>query len=61
MNQLIAKARTATTDQLFEMAMMLNNATSREQMMARAAVTVALEERITADEFDTFFGALDAA
>lgn len=61
MNALIAKARTASTEQLFEMAMLLNSAVKVEEVMARAAVTVALEERITADEFDAFFEELDAA
>lgn len=60
MNALITKARTATTEQLFDMAIMLNAAVKVEEVMARAAVTVALEERITADEFDAFFDGLDA-
>lgn len=61
MNKLIAKARTATTDQLFEMAIFLNDAVAKEGIMARAAVTAALEERISPEEFDTFFAELDAA
>jgi hypothetical protein len=61
MNALIAKAKTATTEQLFEMAMLLHGAQTREEMMARSAVTVALESRITGDEFDAFFAELDAS
>jgi hypothetical protein len=60
MNALIAKAQTASTEQLLEMAMILNDATTREAIMARAAVSVALEGRMSAEEFDAFFDALDA-
>jgi hypothetical protein len=60
MNALIAKAKTATTNQLLEMAMLLNSAETREAVMARAAVTVALEDRLTGAEFDAFFAGLDA-
>lgn len=60
MNAMIAKAKTATTDQLFEMAMLLNSAETREAAMARTAVTVALEDRLTSVEFDAFFAGLDA-
>lgn len=60
MNALIAKARTASTEQLFEMAMLLNHSEKKEEIMVRAAVTVALEERISPEEFDSFFAALDA-
>ena len=61
MNALIAKTRQANTEQLLEMAMLLNSVTAKEEMMVRAAVTVALEERLSADEFDAFFAELDAA
>jgi hypothetical protein len=61
MTKLIAKTRTATTEQLLEMAGLLNDATTREASMVRAAVTVVLEERLTAAEFDLFFAELDAA
>jgi hypothetical protein len=60
MNALIAKAQTASTEQLLEMAMILNDATTREAIMARAAVSVALEGRMSAEEFDAFFDALAA-
>ncbi|MBY3055053.1 hypothetical protein HF263_03035 [Rhizobium leguminosarum] len=60
MHALIAKARTASDEQLMEMAMILNGATDKAEMTARAAVTVVLEERLSADEFDAFFAALDA-
>jgi hypothetical protein len=48
MTKLIAKTRTATTEQLLEMAGLLNDATTREASMVRA-------------EFDLFFAELDAA
>lgn len=60
MTALIAKAQTASTEQLLEMAMVLNGATTREGMMARMAVAVALESRMSPDEFAAFFDALDA-
>jgi hypothetical protein len=60
MTAIIAKAQTASTEQLLEMAMILNDATTREAIMARAAVSVALESRMSPDEFDAFFDALDA-
>lgn len=59
MNALIAKAREASTDQLLEMATLLNDATAVEGVMARAAVSAVLEERLGADAFDAFFEALD--
>ena len=54
MTNLIAKANTATTEQLLEMAMLLNDATDKIGSMSRMAVMVVLETRITADEFEAF-------
>jgi len=60
MTNLIAKAQTATTEQLLEMAMLLNNASDKIGAMSRMAVMTALEGRLSADEFDAFCEGLDA-
>jgi hypothetical protein len=60
MNALISKTREATTDQLLEMAMLLTDAAAKEGVMARMAVMVALEERMSGEEFVAFCDGLEA-
>ncbi|WP_454686869.1 hypothetical protein [Agrobacterium leguminum] len=60
MAALIEKARTATTDQLLEMAMLLNDASDKIGAASRMAVMVVLEERIGAYAFATFCDGLEA-
>lgn len=61
MNALINKTREASTEQLFEMAILLNNAIEISAIKVRTSVSVVLEERLSAEEFDLFFAGLDAA
>lgn len=61
MEALIAKARTATTEQLMEMSMVLDGASTKEASMSRMAVMVALEERIGSEVFNAFCDELEAA
>jgi hypothetical protein len=60
MNALIAKARTATTEQLMEMSMVLDGASTKEAAMSRMAVMVALEERVGSEVFNSFCDELEA-
>lgn len=60
MTALIAKARTASTEQLIEMAMLLTDATDKIGIMSRTAVMVALEERLGSEAFETFASELEA-
>jgi hypothetical protein len=60
MTALIEKARTASTEQLLEMAMLLNDASDKIGMMSRTAVMVALEERLGSEAFEVFASGLEA-
>lgn len=60
MTALIEKARTASTEQLMEMAVLLSEASDKIGMMSRTAVMVALEERIGSDAFEAFASGLEA-
>jgi hypothetical protein len=60
MTALIEKARTASTEQLMEMAMLLNDAIDKIGSMSRMAVMVALEERIGSENFEVFASGLEA-
>lgn len=54
MTALINKSREAATDQLLEMAMLLNDSTAKEEVMVRTAVMVVLEERLGSEGFSAF-------
>lgn len=60
MTQLIEKARTASTEQLMEMAMLLSDASDKIGSMSRMAVMVVLEERIGSESFEVFASGLEA-
>ena len=60
MTNLIAKAQTATTDQLLEMAMLLKDASDKIGAMSRMAVMVVLEQRIGSEAFEVFASELEA-
>jgi len=60
MDALIAKAASAATEQLMEMAILLNDVTAKEGVMSRMAVMVALEKRLGSEAFELFCNEMEA-
>lgn len=61
MNALITKTRTASTETIKDMAIILADATNIEARMSRMAVMVVLEERLGAVGFNDFCNKLEVA
>lgn len=61
MNKIIKKAKSASVEQLIEMAILLKDATAKEAVMSRMAVMVALEGRMGSEAFEGFYDELEAA